>query len=78
MGAEDENAQLMKIEDLIEKIKERKIKWRGHASKRIMERNIDRADVIVAFSSGKIIEEYQDDFPFPSFYESYQTIVCFY
>jgi hypothetical protein len=54
------------IEDLIEKIKDRKIKWRGHASKRAIERNIFSDDVLQAIVSGEIIEEYPEDFPFPS------------
>jgi len=56
----------MNIEDLIGKIKGKKIKWRGHASKRILERNITREDTIESILHGEIIEEYPDDFPFPS------------
>lgn len=39
----------MIIEDIIEKIKDKKIKWRGHASKRIIEREIERDDVMHLF-----------------------------
>jgi hypothetical protein len=56
----------MNIKDLVKKIKDEKIKWGGHASERILERNITRDDVIESILHGKIIEEYPDDFPFPS------------
>lgn len=56
----------MKIEDIIEKIKGRNIKWRGHASRRVIERNIKREDIIYTIMNGEIIKEYPEDFPFPS------------
>ncbi|MFX0203668.1 MAG: DUF4258 domain-containing protein [Candidatus Hodarchaeota archaeon] len=57
----------MTIEHIIQKIKDNKIKWRGHASKRIIEREIERDDVIASILHGEIIEEYPEDFPYPSF-----------
>ncbi len=37
-----------------------------HALKRMKERDIRLVDVISAIDSGEIIEEYPEDFPFPS------------
>ena len=37
-----------------------------HGQKRMEERNISLDDVISAIRSGEIIEEYSEDFPFPS------------
>lgn len=37
-----------------------------HAAKRLEQRGILLADVISCIQSGKIIEEYPDDYPFPS------------
>ena len=56
----------MNIQDLVEKIKNEKIKWRGHASKRMLERSIKKEDVIHSVIHGEIIEQYAKDFPFPS------------
>ncbi len=37
-----------------------------HSRKRMSERGIALADVMSAIKSGEIIEQYPDDFPFPS------------
>jgi hypothetical protein len=58
----------MNIEENIKKkIKENRIIWRGHALKRMLERDISRNSVKVAPQDPRIIEEYPDDLPFPSF-----------
>ncbi|MEA3361281.1 MAG: DUF4258 domain-containing protein [Thermodesulfobacteriota bacterium] len=58
----------MNIEENIKKkIKENRIIWRGHALKRMLERDISRNSVKVALQDAIIIEEYPDDLPFPSF-----------
>lgn len=56
----------MFIEELKQKASEHKIKWRGHASQRMIERDIKRNSVIKAILNGEIIEDYPEDFPFPS------------
>lgn len=43
-----------------------KIQWTEHVMKRLIKRNITRAEVKAALLSGKIIEEYPNDYPFPS------------
>lgn len=45
--------------------KEWDIVFRVHATKRMFSRLIDSDDVLHLFSTGMVIEEYQDDFPFP-------------
>lgn len=40
--------------------------WTEHTMKRIMERRISRADVKACIMSGEIIEQYPDDYPYPS------------
>ena len=58
----------MNIEENIkEKVKENRIIWRGHALIRMMERDISRVVVKKALQNSRIVEEYPDDFPFPSF-----------
>ena len=42
------------------------IRWTGHVLKRLMQRGISQADVTHAIRDGEIIEEYPDDYPFPS------------
>lgn len=42
------------------------ISWQKHALTRMLERNISRNEVKEAICSGEIIEEYPDDYPFPS------------
>ena len=45
---------------------EHKIKWSTHAAARIRERGIKRSDVLCCLSDGEVIEDYPEDFPFPS------------
>lgn len=56
----------MEIEQIRKLCAERKIKWSLHAAQRIMERGIDRADVLSCLENGEIIEDYPTDFPNPS------------
>lgn len=45
---------------------QRKIKWYQHALERMQERDISREDVRSCIMNGEIIEDYPDDFPYPS------------
>ncbi|MCP5105116.1 MAG: DUF4258 domain-containing protein [bacterium] len=47
-------------------IRKWEIQYRVHATKRMFQRDIDEEDVIEILLSGDIIEQYPDDFPFPS------------
>ena len=40
--------------------------WTDHVLKRLRERGIRRDDIRHCIMSGRIIEEYPDDYPFPS------------
>ena len=41
-------------------------RWTEHILKRMAQRSISRDDVKYALLSGEIIEEYRDDYPYPS------------
>ncbi len=43
-----------------------KIKWNGHATQRMQQRFITRKQVIDGLMCGEIIEEYPEDYPYPS------------
>ena len=43
-----------------------KIKWSVHCFERMQERDISRADVKNCILNGEIIEDYPNDFPYPS------------
>ena len=43
-----------------------KIKWSVHCFERMQERNISRGDVKNCILNGEIIEDYPNDFPYPS------------
>ena len=45
---------------------EGKILWTAHALERLQERDITVADVKSCIMNGEIIEEYPNDFPYPS------------
>ena len=44
----------------------RSIYWTDHILKRLRERGIRRDDIKNCIMTGKVIEEYTDDYPFPS------------
>jgi hypothetical protein len=46
--------------------KEESLRWTNHAFERMSERVIDRQDVKNVLFKGEIIEQYPDDYPFPS------------
>lgn len=56
----------MDIEKLKIAVEENNIEWRKHVFQRMLERNIDRADVKKVVIEGEMIENYEDDKPFPS------------
>ncbi len=57
---------MINIEDLQKLCKENKIIWSSHILKRIQQRNISQASIIFAIINGEIIEQYENDYPFPS------------
>ncbi|MEA2018973.1 MAG: DUF4258 domain-containing protein [Campylobacterota bacterium] len=56
------NKQVSKVDD----INSFSIMWKKHALQRMMERSISRASVKTAILNGVIIEQYPDDYPYPS------------
>ena len=56
----------MDITDLQKLCENGSIRWTGHILKRLMQRGIFQASVVQAIRSGEIIEQYPDDYPYPS------------
>ncbi len=56
----------MEIEIIKEFCNQSKIKWSSHCLERMQERDISRADVKNCLEHGEIIEDYPEDFPYPS------------
>ena len=57
---------MMDICEIRKLVQERKIRWSAHCLERMNERDISTADVKACIENGEIIEEYPDDFPYPS------------
>ena len=57
---------MLSIEELQRINRAENIAVTQHSRKRMAERGIALADVMSAIKSGEIIEQYPDDFPFPS------------
>ena len=56
----------MKIDLIIDRCNDENIEITGHALLRMQQRGILYRDIKMALSSGEIIEEYPDDYPYPS------------
>ena len=56
----------LSIDIIKEKINSGKVRWTNHAISRLFQRNIMQKDVLNALLNGEIIEEYKDDYPYPS------------
>lgn len=56
----------MNIELIKSLCNDNKLQWTNHILVRLLQRNIKITDVKEAILSGKIIEEYPDDYPHPS------------
>ena len=56
----------MDITDLRRLCADDAIRWTDHVLKRLLLRGISQADVLQAIHSGEVIEDYPDDYPFPS------------
>lgn len=57
----------MDIADLQELCDRGAVRWTAHVLKRLLQRGISQTDVIQAIQSGEIIEQYPDDYPYPSY-----------
>ena len=56
----------MTIEEIAQLCKERSVRWTNHILERIFRRGIKIDDVQSALNNGEIIEQYPNDYPFPS------------
>lgn len=56
----------MDIQKLQALVRNSSVKWSSHCVERMQERDIARADVLACIARGEIIEDYPDDYPFPS------------
>lgn len=56
----------MNRESIVNAINIGNIEWRQHALERMFQRAISRNEVKLAIKNGEIIEEYENDMPFPS------------
>jgi hypothetical protein len=56
----------MNLEKIRQLVNSSKIKWSTHCLERMQERDISIADIEQCILSGEIIEDYPDDFPYPS------------
>jgi hypothetical protein len=56
----------MTIEDIALLCRKQSVRWTSHILERIFRRGIRMDDVISALTNGEIIEQYPNDYPFPS------------
>ena len=56
----------LKIETIKQKVKDKQIRWTNHIIVRLLQRNITQEDIEIALLNGEIIEEYEEDYPYPS------------
>lgn len=56
----------IEIRDIKQMVKTNKIRWTNHIVIRLFQRNISQDDVKNVLLNGEIIEEYENDYPYPS------------
>lgn len=56
-----------KIEIIKKFFRENKIRWTNHIVMRLIQRNITQKDIEETILNGEIIEEYENDYPYPSY-----------
>lgn len=56
----------MDIKRVQELCNKKALRWTNHMFVRLIQRNISMQDVMNAIMSGEIIEDYPDDYPYPS------------
>ena len=61
-----EEAKLINIEDIREYYKADRVFATAHAAERFRQRGIKASDIREAIGNGEIIEQYPDDYPYPS------------
>ena len=58
--------QKLNINIIKQMVKKGKLRWSNHVIIRLFQRNISQFDVENALLNGEIIEEYENDYPYPS------------
>lgn len=56
----------LKIDTIKEFVRTGKIRWTNHCVVRLFQRNISQENIENALLNGEIIEEYENDYPYPS------------
>ena len=56
----------LNINSIKQMIKYGKMRWTNHVIVRLFQRNITQGDIENAILNGEIIEEYENDYPYPS------------
>ncbi len=56
----------LNIDTIKQMVIDEKIRWTNHVTIRLFQRNITQNDIEKALLNGKIIEEYKNDYPYPS------------
>ena len=56
----------LKISTIKQMVKDGKIRWTNHSIVRLFQRKINQEDIENAILNGEIIEEYENDYPYPS------------
>jgi len=56
----------MNISSIRKLVDDKKIKWTTHCMEKMGERDISITDVKYCIANGEIIEDYPDDYPYPS------------
>lgn len=56
----------LNIDDIKKLVKEGKIRWTNHVMVRLLQRNITQSNIENALLNGEIIEQYENDYPYPS------------
>lgn len=56
----------LSIKNIKKMVEDKKIVWTNHVVVRLLQRNIAQEDVENAILNGEIIEEYENDYPYPS------------
>jgi hypothetical protein len=56
----------MDLKKIIQLLESEKINWSQHILKKMQKRRIKINDIMVSIKNGEIIENYPDDYPYPS------------
>lgn len=56
----------LNIEKIKKLVQSGKIRWTNHIMIRLLQRGIEQKSIEEALLDGEIIEEYEDDYPYPS------------